>query len=59
VHRNNILIYIQQDTTLQQFILSENCSTCFGWYHHTSSGAQITISTASGICHTLLLPAAI
>jgi hypothetical protein len=30
VHRNNILIYIQQDATLQQFILSGNCSTCFG-----------------------------
>jgi hypothetical protein len=23
-----------------QFILSGNCSTCFGWYHHPSSGAQ-------------------
>ena len=42
-----------------QFILSENCSTCFGWYHHPSSGAQTTVSTASGICHKLLLPAAI
>ena len=36
-----------------QFILSENWSTCFGWYHHTSSGAQTTVSTASGICHTV------
>ena len=36
-----------------QFIfLSGNCSTCFGWYHHPSSGAQTTVSTASGICHT-------
>ena len=35
-----------------QFILSGNCSTSIGWYHHTSSGAQTTISTASGICHT-------
>ena len=35
-----------------QFILSGNCSTCFGWYHHQSSGAQTTVSTASGICHT-------
>ena len=32
-----------------QFILSGNCSTCFGWYLHPSSGAQ----TASGICHTV------
>ena len=35
-----------------QFILSENCSTCFGWYHRPSSGAQTTVSTVSGICHT-------
>ena len=36
-----------------QFILSGNCSTCFGWYHHPSSGAQTTVSTASGICDTV------
>jgi hypothetical protein len=36
-----------------QFILSGNCSTCFGWYHHQSSGAQTTVPTASGICHTV------
>jgi len=42
-----------------QFILSGNCSTCFGWYHHPSSGAQTTISTASGIYTPLLLPAAV
>ena len=36
-----------------QFILSGNCSTCFGLYHHPSSGAQTTVSTASGICHTV------
>jgi len=53
LHRKNILIYIQQDATLQ-FILSGNCSTCFGWYHHPSSGAQTTVSTASGICHTVI-----
>jgi len=35
-----------------QFILSGNCSTCFGWYLHPSSEAQTTVSTASGICHT-------
>ena len=37
-----------------KFILSGNCSTCFGWYHHTSSGAQTTVSTASGICQTVI-----
>jgi len=31
-----------------QFVLSVNCSTCFGWFLHPSSGAQITIFTASG-----------
>jgi len=35
------------------FILSGNCSTCFGWYHHPSSGAQITVSTASGVCNAV------
>jgi hypothetical protein len=36
-----------------QFILSGNCSTCFGWYHHPPSGAQTSVSTASGICHAV------
>jgi len=31
-----------------QFILFGKCSTCFGWYHYPSSGAQTTVSTASG-----------
>jgi len=33
--------------------MSGNCSTCFGWYHHLSSGAHTTVSTAFGICHTV------
>ena len=37
-----------------QFILSGNCSTCFGWYHHPSPGVQTTVSTASGICQTVI-----
>jgi len=55
VLRDNIQIYeyIQQDATLHIFILSGNCSKCFEWYHHPSSGAQTTVSTASGICHTV------
>jgi hypothetical protein len=36
-----------------QFILSGNCSTCFGWYHNPSAGVQITVSTASDICYTV------
>ena len=36
-----------------QFILSWNCSKCFGWYLHPSSGAQTTVSTASGVGHAV------
>jgi hypothetical protein len=46
-----IPMYIQQDATLHSLFISGNCSTCFGWYHHPSSGAHTTVSTASGICH--------
>ena len=42
-----------------QSILSVNCSTCFGWFLHPSSGAQITVTTASGTSQPLLLPVAI
>jgi hypothetical protein len=45
--------YIQQDAKLHSLIISGNCSTCFGWYFHTSSGAHITASTAYGICYTV------
>jgi hypothetical protein len=47
----HIPIYIQQDATLHSLFISGNCSTCFGWYFHPSSGAHTTVSTASGICH--------
>jgi hypothetical protein len=46
---SHILIYIQNDAMLHS--LSGNCSIC---YHHSLSGAQTTISTASGICHTFI-----
>ena len=36
-----------------QFILSGNCSTCFGWCLHPSSRVHTTVSAASGICHTV------
>jgi hypothetical protein len=52
VHHKNILIYIQQ-MQRYKFILSGICSTCFGWYLHPSSETQTTVSTASGICHTV------
>ena len=41
-----------------QFILSVNCSTCFGWFLHPS-WAHITVSTASGSSQPLLIPVAI
>ena len=40
-----------------EFILSVNCSTCFGWFLHQSSGAKIPVSTASGTSQPWLLPA--
>ena len=46
-------IYVQQDVTLRSLFISGNCSTCFGWYFHPSSGAHTTVSTTSGICHTI------
>jgi hypothetical protein len=50
---NSIPICIQQGVTLHILFISENCSTCFGWYFHPSSGVHTTASTASGICHTV------
>jgi len=47
-------IKVQHDATIQ-FILSVNCSTCFGRFFHPSSGAQITVFTASGTGQPLLL----
>ena len=46
-------IYIQQDATLHSLFISGNCSTCFGWYLHSSSGVHTTVSTASGTCQTV------
>jgi hypothetical protein len=55
VHRNNILLYkFQRDAHVTEFILSDNCSTCFGRYCHQSSGAQTTVTTASGNLHTVI-----
>jgi hypothetical protein len=48
-----IYVYIQQDATLHSLFIFGNCSTCFRWYFHTSSGAHTNVSTASGICHTV------
>ena len=41
VHHNNILLYkSQQDAHVTEFILSDNCSTCFGRHQHPSSGCK-------------------
>jgi hypothetical protein len=48
-----IYSYIQQDATLHSLFISANCCTCFGWYFHPSSEVHTTVSTASGICHTV------
>ena len=53
VHCKYITIYIQQDATLHSLFMSGNCSTCFGWYLHPSSGTHTTVFTASGICQTV------
>ena len=44
VHRNNILMYIQQDATLYSLFYLETAL----------HGAQTTVSTASCICHTVI-----
>jgi hypothetical protein len=55
-----ILIYIiQQDANFTEFILSDNCSTCFWRHYRPSSGAQKTVTTASGNRYTVLLSVAI
>jgi hypothetical protein len=60
VHCNNILIQkFQQDAHVTEFILSDDCSTCFGYHCHPSSGAKTTVTTASGNRYTVLLSAAI
>ena len=58
----NVQLYVNKCPTrckYTQFILSVNCSTCFGWSLHPSSGSQITVSTASGTSQLLLPPVGI
>jgi len=49
----NMAIIIQQDATIYSLFKPVNCSTCFGWYLHPSSGAHNTVSTVSGISKTV------
>jgi len=47
-------IIVQQDATTYSLFLSVNCSTCFGWYLHPSSGVHVTVSRASGTSKTII-----
>jgi len=38
-----VSIIIQRDTTIYSLFTSGNCSACFGWHLHPSSGAHITM----------------
>jgi hypothetical protein len=53
VHHEYMSIIVQQDETIYSLFISVNCSICFGWYLHPSSGAHVTVSTPSGICKTV------
>jgi hypothetical protein len=60
VHRNNILIQnSQQDAHVTVFILSDDCSTCFGYHYHPFQEHKTTVTTASGNHYTVLLSVAI
>jgi hypothetical protein len=47
VHREYMPIIIQRDATVYSLYMSVNCSACFGWYLHPSSGAHATVSTVT------------
>jgi hypothetical protein len=53
MHHEYMSIIVQQDAAMYSLFMSVNCCTCFGWYLHPSSGAHITVSTASGISVTV------
>jgi len=46
-------IIVQQDATIYSLFMPVNRSTRFGWYLYPSSGAHVTVSTASGISKTV------
>ena len=56
LHHKYIPIYVQQDATLHSLFIYGNCSTCFSWHLHPSSGAHTTVSTASGTWQTVTAP---
>jgi len=59
VHREYIPIFIKKSATLHSLFISGNCTTCFGWYLHLSSGAHKLYLQHLIFVIPLLLPAAI
>jgi len=59
VYRKYSPICIQQGAALHSLSISGNCSTCFGWYFHPSSGAHKLYLQGLLFVTPLLLPAAI
>jgi hypothetical protein len=53
VHRKNILIYIQHDATLHSLFYLETALHVLGGTNTHHQERQTTVSTASGICHTV------
>ena len=51
--RQTFLLLFQQDATLHSLFYLETALHVSGWYHHPSSETQTTVSTTSGICHTV------
>ena len=47
-------VIVQQDATIYSLFISANRSACLGWYLYPSSGAHVTVSTASGISKTVI-----
>jgi len=59
VRRNNILIYIQHDATLHSLFYLEIALHVSGGTITHHQKRKTTVSTAPGICHTVLLFTAI
>ena len=53
VHRNNILIYVQQYATLHSLFYLETAPHVSGGTTTHNQERKTTVSTASGICHTV------
>ena len=49
----SVSIIVKHDAKIYSLFISVNCSTCFGWYIHPSSGAHNTVCTVSGTIETL------